>query len=100
MVSSFNIHHNMAGRWYPARDLRYRSPAAWLPGKSVRFDRLVNHLSRSILGRPANAVLLKAARQATGYSDGTIITASHQLVQWGMVRLLAVFLDSPIHFRR
>lgn len=100
MLNSFNVHRTLAAGWYPGKDVRYRTPASWLPGRSVRFDRLVNHLSRKILGRPSTALLLQAARQATGCRDGTIITASHPLVQWQMHKLLTVFLDSPTHFRR
>jgi hypothetical protein len=37
----------------------------------------------------------KACRQATGIKPSEIIDPEHELVEWGMGRLLTTFLDSP-----
>jgi hypothetical protein len=100
MLSSFDVHYSMAGRWWPSQDVTYAAPATWLPAASVRFDALVEHLSRRILGRPATDVLQTAAAEATGCTAATVITADHGLVRWNMPRLLTVLLDSPTHFTR
>jgi hypothetical protein len=100
MLSSFETHYSMSGRWWPSKDVVYAAPVDWLPAASVRFDALVDDMSRTILGRPATALLQSAAQQATGCSAGTVITADHGLVRWDMPRLLTVFLDSPTHFTR
>jgi len=90
----------MSGGWWPKKDAVYLRPVQWLPGRRVRFDRLVDHMSRKILGRPATAVLQRAASQATGYAATTVITTDHPLVRWKMPRLVTVLLDSPTHFTR
>jgi hypothetical protein len=100
MLSSFDVHYSMAGRWWPSRDVTYAAPVDWLPAAAVRFDALVDHLSRRILGRPATDVLQTAAAEATGCTGATVITADHGLVRWDMPRLLTVFLDCPTHFTR
>ncbi|MCX6396681.1 MAG: DUF1800 domain-containing protein [Propionibacteriales bacterium] len=100
MLGSFDVHYSMAGRWWPTVGATYKSPAAWLPQTSLRFDRFVDHLSRSILGRPASALILKVASQATGFGAAAIITKDHELIKWQMPRLLSVFLDSPQHLAR
>lgn len=100
MLSSFDLHYSMAGCWWPTQDVVYAAPVDWLPAPSVRFDALVDDMSRRILGRPATAVLQTAAAQATGCSASTVITADHGLVRWNMPRLLTVFLDTPTHFTR
>lgn len=100
MLGSFDMHYTMSGRWWPTEGAIYKKPVQWLPQKSLRFDRLVDHLSRSILGRPSSALLLKAAVQATGIAPGTIITKTHALITWQMPRLLTVFLDNPQHIGR
>ena len=100
MLSSFDVHYSMAGRWWPTRDVVYAAPVDWLPAASVRFDALVDHLSRRILGRPAADLLQTAAAQATGCTAATVITADHGLVRWNMSRLLTVLLDCPTHFTR
>ena len=100
MLNSFKLHYTTAGGWWPAKDVTYRQPVQWLPADPVRFDVLVDHLARKILGRPASPSIQAAAGQATGVAADAVITADHALVRWGMARLLTVFLDSPTHFTR
>jgi uncharacterized protein (DUF1800 family) len=100
MLNSFDVHQTMSGGWWPKKDAVYLRPVQWLPQSRVRFDRLVNHMSRKILGRTASALLQSAASQATGYGAATVITRDHPLVRWQMPRLITVFLDSPTHFTR
>ncbi|MGO4258275.1 DUF1800 domain-containing protein [Marmoricola sp. RAF53] len=100
MLGSFAVHYNMAGGWSPRAGVTFRTPAAWLPQKSIRFDQLVDHLARSIQGRRSTSQMLQACCQATGLRPATVITRKHALVKWGMPRLLTVFLDNPQHFTR
>lgn len=100
LLGSFEVHYTMSGGWWPSTGATYKKPVQWLPQASLRFDQLVDHLSRSILGRPRTALLLKVAMQATGLSAGAIITKDHALVRWEMPRLLTVFLDNPQHLGR
>jgi len=100
ILGSFDVHYSMSGRWWPSAGIAYRSPASWLPQYSLRFDALVDHLSRSLLGRASTSLTLQTACQATGVSPSAVITASHDLVRWGFPTLLTVFLDSPTHIAR
>ena len=95
LLASFEIHWAMSGGWWPKQDAKYRTPASWLPQTSIRFDYFVDHLSRTLLGRPSTAVLLKACCEATNLTRGTVITRDSGLVKWGMARLLTTFLDTP-----
>jgi uncharacterized protein (DUF1800 family) len=100
MLSSFAMHWNLAGGWWPSAAVSYRPPHAWLPKRRIRFDQYVDHLSRMILGRPSTPVLLKAAVEATGCRPGEVITRRHPIAEWLFVRLVAVLLDSPAHMSR
>lgn len=103
VLASFQMHYAMSGTWWPKRDLTYRPLASWAPvtdGAAVRFDDLVEHLSRSLLCRPASARVQEAARLQTGLTAGTVITAGHALVRWGMPGLISTLLDSPEHLTR
>lgn len=100
MLGSFDVHYTMCGGWWPSTGATYKKPVQWLPQTSLRFDQLVDHLSRAILGKPRTTLLLQVAIQATGISAGTKITATHPLVRWEMPRLLTVFLDNPQHIGR
>ena len=100
VLGSFAVHYAMAGSWWPKVGIVYRSPAAWLPKSSIRFDALVDHMSRSILGRTSTSLLLRVACQATGIGPSTVITKDHALIRWNMPRLLTVFLDNPTHLGR
>ena len=80
--------------------MRYRSAASWLPQRTVRFDLLVDHLSRTLLGRRSTDRLLKAACQMTDVAPFEPITAESVLVRYKMPHLLAVLLDTPAHMTR
>ena len=100
MLNSWRMHWDAAGGWWPSQAVTYRSPASWLPQRSIRFDLLVDHLCRLLLGRRSSATLLQAASVATDVGLSETITASHPLVAWKMPRLLLVLLDSPDHMSR
>ncbi len=100
MLNSWRMHWDAAGGWWPSKAVTYRRPSSWLPQPSIRFDLLVDHLSRLLLGRRATATLRDAASLATGVGLRETITASHPLVAWKMPRLLLVLLDSPDHMSR
>ncbi len=100
MLNSFDMHWSVAGGWWPTRQVTHRSPLSWLPQDRIRFDYLVDHLSRSILGRRSGSRLLQACCQGTGVRPGEQVTRDHALVRWLMPRLLGVLLDSPAHMTR
>lgn len=100
MVASFDMHWGVAGGWWPQGDVRFRAPASWLPQASIRFDALVDHLARTMLGRPSSGVLLRACCEATGVPPAEMITSTHTVVRWEMARLLACLLDQPAHMTR
>ncbi len=100
IMASFDIHYAVAGGWWPDKDVRHLPRRAWLPGRRVRFRRVVDHASRVILGRPADRGLIRAASRATGCRPWEWITRRHGLVRWNMPRLLATVLDTPQHMSR
>ncbi len=101
MLNSFRMHWNLAAGWWPTKDVVYRnSGAAWLPRSSLRLDEYVEHLSRSVLGKPADARILAAVYGVTGYTASTVVSATHQVAGWMHVHVMGVLLDSPDHMRR
>ena len=100
LLATFEIHYNMAGRWWPAADVAYRAPLDWMPAPSVRFDALVDHLSTQLLGKPAPARLVQACSEATGVASTATITASHAVMRWQFPLVLTTLLDSPDHLQR
>jgi hypothetical protein len=103
VFASFDMHLSHAGGWWP-KGATYRSAVSWLPASSVRFDDYVEHLSRTWLGRAADARLQKAATSAvTGPEKWAVITAStivdkdHSLARWLFPRLVVALLDTPDH---
>lgn len=99
-LGSFSHHYSMAGAWWPTRRTTYRPDASWLPEKSLRFDDLVDHLSRRLLGRVSTPTLLGACCLAVECRPADTITRDHAVVQWNMHRLLSTVLDSPMGFHR
>jgi hypothetical protein len=80
--------------------MAYRDRTSWMPAESVRFDALVDHLCRQLLGKPAPGRLLTACTQATGVAATTTITASHGIMRWQFPVLVTTLLDTPDHMHR
>ncbi len=95
VMASMRVHYLMAGTWWPTQDIAYRTARAWVPELPIRFDLLVDHLSREILHRPSTARLLRACCEAVEARPGESVGANHPLLLWRMPRLLTTFLDSP-----
>ena len=100
MLNSWRLHWGMAGGWWPRGQARYRRPTAFLPGSAVRFDELVDHVSRVMLGRQSTDRLLKAACEGCDVAPDETITRRHAVMGWKFPRLVAVLLDSPAHMYR
>jgi hypothetical protein len=100
LLGSMQLHYVMSGGWWPSQGIRYRDPTDWLPKASVRFDTLVDHLSREVLHRPATPTLQKACAQSVAAKASDQITADHPVIRWLFPRLMTTLLDSPAHYRR
>jgi hypothetical protein len=102
MIASFDMHHSMAGGWWPsqAQGMVYRSPRRWAPKLPIRLDQLVDHLSQQLLHQHASSVLVKACCRAVGYDMDAKITRAHPVMAWGIPSLLTTILDSPDFFHR
>ena len=100
MLNSWRMHWGMAGGWWPSGEARYKRPRAFLPEPGIRFDELVDHLSRVMLGRRSTRRLLKAACQGCDIAPDERINRSHAAMSWKFPRLVAVLLDSPEHMYR
>jgi hypothetical protein len=100
MLASMSVHMDLAGTWWPDEGIRYRTPASWVPRFPIRFDALVDHLSRVLLHRRATSQLLQACCEAVDVEPHERITRDHGLVKWNMYRLLSTFLDSPAFLTR
>jgi hypothetical protein len=100
VMGSMDTHYSMSGGWWPAKGVHYPTPMSWVPGKSVRFDHLVDHMAQRILHRHADKRLQRACRQAVGVGAHEQITKDHPLIQWMFPRLLTTFFDSPDFLRR
>jgi uncharacterized protein (DUF1800 family) len=100
MMSSFRMHWNLAGGYYPSVDVSYRPSRSWLPQRRIRLDQYVDHLCRTWLGRVSTSRDVKAVCQATGLPPGEVVTRRHPVARWMFVRVAACLLDSPTHMSR
>lgn len=100
VLASLELHWEMSGGYWPRKDIVYRSGPSWLPKPRIRFDVLVDALSRRLLHRPSTSVLLKACCEALDVTPGTVITSTHRVARSDSARLLTTFLDSPTFLSR
>jgi uncharacterized protein (DUF1800 family) len=95
MMGSYHVHYSLAGGWWPSTGVEYRRRASWLPQKRIRFDQFVDHLCRVLHGRGATPLVLGAACIATDMKPGTVLTASHYMIQSRLPKLMGILLDTP-----
>ena len=100
LLSSLSFHYGMSGGWWPTVDVRHLEPKERIPEWPIRFDRLVDHLSRALLHEESTAPLLRACCEAVGCRPHEQVDKEHAVVQWQMPRLLTTLLDSPTFFTR
>jgi hypothetical protein len=93
------MHWNMAGRWYPIKQVAFQQPADFLPTAKLPFRDFVDHLSRLLLHRSATTELLQACCLATELLPGAEVTATSDLFAWRWPRLAAAILDSPAFYQ-
>lgn len=97
-LASMSLHWNMAGRWWPTKDMTFKQPAAFLPATTMTFRNFVDHLSRVLLNRPSTSALLQACCAAADKKPGDTVTASSDLFTWRWPRLAVALLDSPTFY--
>ncbi len=100
MLNSWRMHWNMGGGWWPNGEAAYRPASSFLPQPKLRFDKYVDHLSRTLLGRRSTSKLLKAACVGADVAPGEVITSAHAVAGWKFPRVVAALLDSPAHLSR
>ena len=100
VLASYHVHYRMTGGWWPATATGLRRPEQWLPAKRVTMAELVDHLCRTMLGRPSTRRLLTTACRAVDVKPGTRITRSHPVVRRHLPVLLTALLDTPDHLTR
>ena len=81
MLASWRNHWGLAGGYWPNGQAVYRKPASYLPQDRIRFDLLVDHVSRTVLGKPSTDRLLQAACEGLDVPPGEIVTAGHKVVE-------------------
>jgi uncharacterized protein (DUF1800 family) len=100
MLNSWRMHWQLGGGFYPNDDVAYRSSRKFLPDSGMRFDELVDHMSRTLLGRESTAALLEAACKGCDVAPGDKITRKHAVMRHKFPRLTSAVLDTTEHMTR
>jgi hypothetical protein len=100
MLNSWRMHWQLGGGLYPHEDVAFRPPVKFLPDSGMRFDELVDHMCRSLLGRPSTAALLEAACKGCDVAPGDKITKRHAVMRHKFPRLTSAVLDTTDHMTR
>ena len=100
LLASFQVHHSMAGGWWPEHDMTYRT-YDWLPTPGDAFRRLRRPPShpgaRQARARPPRHGRLRGHPDRRGRRDHH---RSHPVVRWKFPLLLTTLLDTPDHLQR
>ena len=105
MLQSFTMHWDLAGGYWPTREVAYRSPGAFVPTGRFTIAQYADHLCRLVHHTGADATTTRAVAQALGYPASRIVdpdTAEGRdlhraLSGWLGVRAIGAVLDHPRH---
>ncbi len=100
MMGSFHTHYALAAGYFPSTGINYRPKTSWLPQQRIRFDEFVDHLCRTLQGRPSTSVVLGAACIVTDMRPSDVVTQDHVLINFRLPRLFGILLDTPAHMTR
>jgi uncharacterized protein (DUF1800 family) len=99
MLNSWLFHRSLGGR-SPSGGAVHRTPSSWLPALPARLDRVVDHMSRQLLSRPASTALCTAASTCLGIPKGRVIRRFDDLRSWRITLLVSTILNTPQHMTR
>jgi uncharacterized protein (DUF1800 family) len=100
MLNSWRMHWQLGGGYWPKTGVAYRAPKRFLPKSGMRFDELVDHMCRVLLGRPSTTALLEAACKGCDVPPGEKITRKHAVMRHKFPRLTSAVLDTVEHMTR
>jgi hypothetical protein len=85
--------------WERRDDARYPKHTSWLPDLPARFEDVINHVSRKLLGKRAGRKLKEGVSLRTGIALNKRMTAA-DLPDYTVNQILMVLLGSPDHLKR
>ena len=91
----------MAGGWWPKQ--RHDLPlarVAGFPTPGMRFDDLVDHLCRQLLGKTRRRGWCRPLPRPPRPGSARRSRLDHPIVRWKMPQLLTTLLDTPDHMHR
>jgi len=99
-LGSWRVHKNTSHTLYPGTGVEYHPKEFWVPALPIRFDLLVDILSRQLLAMPATAQMQRAAAKAVEVDLDELVLPLSQLVKHRIPQLLLALLDTPQHMMR
>jgi hypothetical protein len=97
-LDSLNVQRGLAQQWWPTVQARFPADSVWLPKLPARFDSVVDHMCRELLGEPADARLKDGIALRTGIPLTRRVTADD--LDNHTRQILMVLLGSPAHMTR
>ncbi len=97
-LDSFNIQRGLAQQWWPTTQAAFPADSVWLPKLPARYDAVINHMSKQLLGKPANARLREGIALRTNVPLTRRVTADD--LDNRTRQILMALLGSPAHMTR
>ena len=96
-LGSWAVHWNAANGWWPTVGTTWIAPKDRLPQPSLTVGELIDHLSRTLIGRGATDTLVAACCSVTGRTSTTVVDVNHNFVKYQLPQVMSLILNQP-HF--
>ncbi|MCW2814277.1 MAG: hypothetical protein JWN84_1732 [Nocardioides sp.] len=101
VLTSFGIHQDLAARWWPTAQASFPDEGTLLPVMPATLQQVVDHLGASMLGQKPGVAISQGIAEVLGLPLTTRLTRTQVLGSaWGLRRIQACLLGSPIHLHR
>ena len=100
MLTSWRVHKNTSGGIFPRVGIVFKDPKSFLPTLPARFDTVVDHLCRTLLGKPATLTLTETACLAVDVFPDHRVDELSPVYKYRLGLLILSLLDTPDHMGR
>ena len=100
MLTSLQVHRNLAAKWWPTHEAAFRSKAVLLPPLPATVEHVIDYVALRVLGQRPTANISRGIASVLGWPLSHRLTRAEAEAYWTLPRIVTSLLDSPTHLHR
>ncbi len=100
VLTAFEVHRDLAARWWPTEQAGFPDPAELLPTMPATLQQVIDHLGLRMLGQRPGTAVSHGIGRLLDRGLGERLTRDEALDYWTFRGIVSSLLDSPTHMHR